>query len=238
MQTVLVAGGSRGIGAATVRMLRARGKCVCFLYERSEAAAQKVAAETGAYAIKCDIADPESVKAACCEAARIMGRIEGLVCCAGIALKGLFTDIKPESWRRLCDVDLSGSMYLAQAVLPQMISRRSGAIVFVSSVWGSVGASCEAHYSAAKAALHGLTKALSKEAGPSGVRVNCVAPGVIDTDMNKDLDAESLSALAEETPLGRIGSGEDVANAICFLLGEEAGFITGQVLGVDGGFGL
>ena len=237
MKTVLVSGGSRGIGAAVVRQLRAEGKCVCFLYEKNEEAAKEIASETGAYAIRCDVSDPERVREACREARRIMGRVEGLVCCAGIAMKGLFTDVTPEKWRRLCGVDLDGSIYLAQSVLGDMISARYGSIVFVSSVWGTRGASCEAHYSAAKAALHGLTYALMKEEGPSGVRVNAVTPGVIDTDMNADLNEEDRRALEEETPLGRLGRPEEAAKAVSFLLGDDASFITGQILGVDGGFG-
>ncbi|MCR4621274.1 MAG: 3-oxoacyl-ACP reductase FabG [Clostridiales bacterium] len=236
MQTVLVSGGSRGIGKAVVKALAEAGKCVSFLYEKNEEAAREVERLTGAFPIKCDVNDPVQVALAVDEAKRRMGKIEGLVCAAGVALKGLFTDVTPEMWRRLCGVDLDGQIYLIQSVLPGMISRKSGSIVTVSSVWGIQGASCEVHYSAAKAALIGLTRALAKEVGPSGVRVNCVCPGVIDTDMNSDLTASDKAELCGATPLGRLGSPEEVAKAVCFLLGEDAGFITGQILGVDGGF--
>lgn len=238
MKTVLVAGGSRGIGRAAVEELTKKGLCVCFLYEKNEAAAREVEALTGAHAIRCDISDEQQARAAYAEAKRYMGSVDGLVVASGIAMKGLFTDIDAQAWRKLCGVDLDGSLYLARAALPAMVSKKCGAIVFVSSVWGSVGASCEVHYSAAKAAIHGLTKALAKEMGPSGIRVNCVAPGVIDTDMNHDLTPADIEELNDETPLGRMGKPTEVGKVIAFLLSDDASFITGQIIGVDGGFGL
>ena len=154
---------------------------------------------------------------------------------AGIAQQKLFTDITPEEWQRMLDVNLTGAFNLCQLALPGMICRKAGRILTVSSMWGQTGGSCEVHYSAAKAGLIGLTKALAKEEGPSGITVNCVAPGVIDTDMMASFTAEDKAALAEETPVGRLGTAEEVAKLLLYLAGEDAGYITGQVFGVNGG---
>ena len=196
-----------------------------------------MARETGAAAIRCDVSDPACVREACREAESTLGHIDALVNNAGIAQQKLLTDITDEDWRRMLDVNLSGAFYVTRTVLPGMISRKRGSIVYVSSIWGQVGASCEAHYSAAKAGLIGLTRALAKEVGPSGVTVNCVCPGVIQTDMLGGFTPGDLKALAEETPLGRLGTPQEVAAAILWLCREEAAFVTGQVIGVGGGFG-
>lgn len=237
MRTALITGGSRGIGAAAVRAFARAGFRAAFFYRADEAAAQTVARETGAAAIRCDVSDPDRVREACREAESTLGHIDALVNNAGIAQQKLLTDITDEDWRRMLDVNLSGAFYVTRTVLPGMISRKRGSIVNVSSIWGQVGASCEAHYSAAKAGLIGLTRALAKEVGPSGVTVNCVCPGVIQTDMLGGFTPGDLKALAEETPLGRLGTPQEVAAAILWLCREEAAFVTGQVIGVDGGFG-
>ncbi len=239
-KTVLITGGSRGIGAACVRRFAAEGARVVFLWHQSREKADALEQElrlqgkdvTG---IRCDLRDPGDCARAMSEAFRQLGHLDILVCNAGTSHVALFQDGQEEGWASAMAVNLDAAARIARLSLPDMISRKSGSIVFVSSMWGQVGASCEAAYSAAKAGLIGLTKALAKEVGPSGIRVNCVAPGLIDTDMNAHLTPEDLAALADETPLGRIGRPEEVATAIAFLAGEDAAFITGQVLGINGG---
>lgn len=237
MRTVLITGGSRGIGAQAVRAFANAGYRAAFFYLHSESAAQALAAETGAYAICCDVRSSASVASAATEAQRMLSHIDVLVNNAGIAQQKLFTDVTDEDWRDMIDTHLTGAFLVSRAVLPGMISRRHGRIIHVGSIWGQVGASCEAHYSAAKAGLIGLTRALSKEVGPSGVTVNCVCPGVIETDMLASFTPEDLAALRDETPVGRLGTPEDIARVLLFLAEENAGFITGQVIGVNGGFG-
>ena len=236
----LITGGSRGIGAACVRAFAEAGYSVVFLYNRSrekaEALVQSLRAEgRDVAAFPCDVADAAQVQAVITEILRSYRRIDALVNCAGIAHIGLFTDMTEAEWDHLFAVNVRSAFSVTKAVLPGMISRQQGAIVNVSSMWGEVGASCEVAYSATKAALIGMTKALAKEVGPSGVRVNCVTPGVIDTDMNAQLTDADREELAEETPLGRIGEAVEVAKTILYLCGEGASFITGQVLGVSGG---
>ena len=239
-RTVLITGGSRGIGAACVSAFARAGWSVVFLYRRAEEAAEALCARLRGEGLdvscrRCDVSRRDEVFRTVNDLMRTYHRFDALVNNAGVAHIGLFTDMTEAQWDALFAVNVKGAFNVTQAVLPSMISQGSGAIVNVSSMWGEVGASCEVAYSAAKAALIGMTKALAKEVGPSGVRVNCVSPGVIDTDMNAELTEADLAALAEETPLGRTGRAEEVAEAALYLCGEGASFITGQVLGVSGG---
>ena len=236
-KTVLITGGSRGIGAACVEAFAAAGCRVVFSYLHSQEQAAALCArwEGRALAVQADVADRDQVTALFRQAEQAFGPVEVLVNNAGIAQQKLFTDITPEEWQHMLDVNLTGAFHLCQLALPGMIRRKAGRILTVSSMWGQTGGSCEVHYSAAKAGLIGLTKALAKEEGPSGITVNCVAPGVIDTDMMAAFTAEDKAALAEETPVGRLGSADEVAQLLVFLAGEGAGYITGQVFGVNGG---
>lgn len=237
MKTALVTGGSRGIGAAIVRALTAKGWQVAFCYRSSHEAAQQLSQETGALAIPCDVTDSGQVSAMAAQVQQQLRHIDLLVNNAGVAWQGLLTDMTDHDWHTVLDTSLSAAFFACRAVIPGMVSRRAGRIINISSVWGRVGASCEAAYSAAKAGLIGLSKALAKELGPSNITVNCLCPGVIQTDMLSCYTEEDLSALAEETPLCRLGTPEEVAAAVCWLASDAAGFITGQVIGVDGGFG-
>ena len=233
---VLISGGDRGIGAAAARAFAAAGYQVAVLYHQNAAAAAALEQQLpGCIAIQCDVASRASCELAFRAVEQAMGRVDVLVCNAGIAQQKLFTDITPEEWQRMLDVNLTGAFHLCQLALPGMIRRKQGRILTVSSMWGQTGGSCEVHYSAAKAGLIGLTKALAKEEGPSGITVNCVAPGVIETDMMAAFTAEDKAALAEETPVGRLGTADEVAKMLVFLASEDAGYITGQVFGVNGG---
>ena len=230
MRTVVVTGGSRGIGAAIVARFAARGDRVYFLYEKNHQAAKAVSEKTGAIAICCDVSDGEQVKAAF---ARIP-EVDILVCNAGICWYGLLSSMEEGDWDRLFAVNVKGIYHCVRAAMPAFLRTHRGSIVTVSSMWGQVGASCEAAYSATKGAVIALTKALAQELGPSGIRVNCVAPGVILTDMCASVGADVLEGLAQEAALGRNGTPEDVAQAVEAL--ADAEFVTGQVLGVSGGY--
>lgn len=230
--TVVITGGSRGIGAAAVELFAAKGNRVFFLYEKDHAAAEAVARRTGATPICCDVADEAAVNAAFSR----IGDVDVLVNNAGICYYGLMTQMTSQQWDRIFDVNVKGIYHCVRAAMPGFLKHQRGCVINVSSMWGRVGASCEAAYSATKGAVIALTKALAKELGPSGIRVNCVAPGVILTDMCAQVDPETLEELAQETPLGRNGTPEDVAKAMAFL--AEADFITGNVLNVDGGFAI
>ena len=235
-RTVLISGGDRGIGAAAARAFYAAGyRVAVFYHTNAEAAAALQKELPGVLAVQCDVASRASCELAFRAAEQALGRVDVLVSNAGIAQQKLFTDITPEEWQRMLDVNLTGAFNLCQLALPGMIRRKAGRILTVSSMWGQTGGSCEVHYSAAKAGLIGLTKALAKEEGPSGITVNCVAPGVIETDMMAAFTAEDKAALAEETPVGRLGTADEVAKLLVFLAGEDAGYITGQVFGVNGG---
>ena len=230
MGNVVITGGSRGIGAATVELFAARGDRVTFLYEKNHTAAKAVADKTGAAAICCDVADGEAVNRAFSQ----IGDVDILVCNAGTMYFGLLSQMAEDEWNRLFAVNVGGIYHCVNAAMPSFLKIHRGSIVTVASMWGQVGASCEAAYSATKGAVIALTKALAKELGPSGIRVNCVAPGVILTDMCANVAPDILAGMAEKTPLGRNGMPMDVAKAIAYL--ADAEFVTGQVLGVSGGY--
>lgn len=240
-KAAFVTGGSRGIGRAVVCRLAAEGYAVGINYLRSREQAEALAAElreqgVGALAVRADVADREAVTGAVRRVEEALGPVTALVNNAGIAQNDLFQDTPEELWRRMFAVHADGAFHTIQAVLPHMLHEKAGGIVNISSIWGLRGASCEVAYAASKAAVIGLTRSLAMELAPSHIRVNCVAPGVIATDMVKGLGEETMASLVDQTPAGRLGSPEDVARAVAFLLREDADFITGQVLTVDGGF--
>lgn len=242
-KTAVVTGASRGIGAACAKTLARDGFKVVINYNKSEAEAislrDNIAFLGGnAEIFRADIRKPDEVSDLFCFARQKFGNVTVLVNNAGVSLIKLIQDTSEEEWNDLFSVNCGGTFRCVKHVIPQMLSAGGGSIINISSVWGRVGASCEAAYSASKASVIGFTKALAKELGPSGIRVNCIAPGVIDTEMNSMHSSDVMESLAEETPLGRIGSPEDIAEAAAFLASDKACFINGQILGVDGGFCL
>lgn len=230
-KTALVTGASRGIGAATALALAKRGWIVHVNYIKSEAKAREIAAQTGGLAVQADVADRQQVE----RMFEQTGPVSLLVNNAGIAHAGLLTDVTPDEWQRLFDVNVTGIFHCCRCAIPHMVHEKAGQIINLSSILGTNGGSCEAAYSATKGAVIALTKALAKELGPSGIRVNCIAPGCIHTDMIRNLTQEDKAELADATALCRLGSAQDVAGVIALLAEQDARFVTGQVIGVDGG---
>lgn len=235
---VLITGGSRGIGAACVKKFSRCGYRVAFIYNHSDREADALSEEYGALAIKADISDSSKASEAVKKANELLGCIDILINNAGVSSFSLFDEISDAEWHRILGTNLDGTFFVTREAAKIMIRQKYGRIINIGSVWGRCGASCEVHYSASKAGIRGMTMALAKELGPSGITVNCIEPGVIDTEMNSALNRETVKELVDCTPLNRIGKPEDIADAAFFLAGDGASFITGQCLGVDGGFSL
>lgn len=235
MRNVIITGGSRGIGAACARVFSQNGDRVFIVYEKNDSAAQHICEECGAIPIKTDIASKEAVSALGAKIHSTYGKVDVIINNAGISQIKLFSDITEEDLRRMMSVNMDGAFFVTQEFIADMINKKSGKIINISSMWGEVGASCEVHYSASKAAMIGFTKALAKEVAPSGICVNCITPGVIDTEMNAELDAEAKAQLIDEIPVMRMGKAEEVAKLALFLASSDSDYITGQVIGISGG---
>jgi 3-oxoacyl-[acyl-carrier protein] reductase len=238
MKNVLITGGSRGIGRACVEKFVCEGYAVSFIYNNSDAAAAELATLTGAHSIKADISTPAEAKRAVSEALLQMGSIDILINNAGVSLIKLFTETTDEDYSDIMNTNFGGTFFVTREVARNMISNHFGRIVNVGSMWGKIGASCEVVYSASKAAIEGFTKALAKELGLSGITVNCIEPGVINTEMNSMLDEDTISELCDETPVGKIGEADEIADFIFMIATEKSGFLTGQIIGFDGGFAI
>ena len=236
MKTVLITGGTRGIGLACVERFAEEGYRVATLYKNSRKIAEELSSRLGVTAMQCDVSDPDEVKAAASHLIEEFGTVDVLVNNAGISYSGLLQDMTDSDWNNVIATNLSSAFFVSREIIPLMVRQGSGCIINVASMWGVTGASCEVAYSSAKAGLIGFTKALAKELAPSGIRVNAVAPGAISTDMMSEYSKDDVKAIAEETPLGRIGSTKNIADAVYFLSCESAEFITGEVLNVNGGF--
>ena len=236
MKTVLITGGSRGIGRAMVELFSKEGYSVAFTYKNSENEAKSLAEATGAIAIRADSASQADVISAVDKTLEHFGNIDCLINNAGVSSFSLFTDLTLEDWNEHLAVNLTGAFLYSKAVIPHMVAKKQGRIINITSMWGITGSSCEVHYSTAKAGLIGMTKALAKELGPSGITVNAIAPGLIDTDMNSSLTEDDIKAIEDETPLMRIGRADEVASTALFLAGDGAAFITGEVVNISGGY--
>ena len=234
-KVVLINGGARGLGRAMVELFSKNGYSVAFTYKSSVAEAQALSKSTGALALRADSASEAEVNAAVDKVEKELGCVDILINNAAVSSFSMFSDIDYEAWRTCFAVNLDGAFFYCRRTVPAMVNRKYGRIINISSMWGQVGSSCEVHYSAAKAALIGMTKALAKELGPSGITVNAIAPGVIDTDMNASLSAEDIRALEDETPVMRIGRPDEVAKAALYLASDDASFVTGAVLNINGG---
>ena len=236
MKTVLITGGSRGIGRAMVELFSKEGYSVAFTYKNSENEAKSLAEATGAIAIRADSASQADVISAVDKTLEHFGNIDCLINNAGVSSFSLFTDLTLEDWNEHLAVNLTGAFLYSKAVIPHMVAKKQGRIINITSMWGITGSSCEVHYSTAKAGLIGMTKALAKELGPSGITVNAIAPGLIDTDMNRALTEDDIKVIEDETPLMRIGRADEVASAALFLAGDGAAFITGEIVNISGGY--
>lgn len=238
MKNVLITGGTRGIGAECARLFFQNGYRVFLIYRENDKCAEEIKKQTGAYIFKADISDKAMVEKVIDEIVNICGKIDVLVNNAGIAQQKLFLDVSQDDWDNMINVNLGGVYNVTRKVLENMVKQNSGSIINVSSIWGECGASCEVHYSAAKAGVIGLTKALAKEMGLSNIRVNCVAPGIIDTQMNDNLSKEDILKICDEIPLNRVGKAHECAELIYFLASEKSSYITGQVIGINGGWNI
>lgn len=231
---ILITGGSRGIGRACVEKFSREGHNVSFLYRNNCKAADETAKATGAVAIRCDVSNSSEVRKLFTKA----GDFDVLINNAGVSSFSLFDEIDDEQWKHILDTNLTGAFYVSREAVKSMLKHKYGRIINIGSMWGKTGASCEVHYSASKAGVRGMTMALAKELGPSGITVNCIEPGVIDTEMNSRLSADDMKSLCDETPIGRIGKAEEVAELAYFLASDKASFITGQIIGIDGGYAI
>lgn len=240
-KTIIITGGSRGIGAAIVKLLAEEGYNIILNYNKSEKRAKAIQKELTqkAYNVeifKADVSNKEEVKKLVEFTLEKFKKIDVLINNAGISQTKLFTEITQEDWDKMIDVNLNSVFYTTQQVLPYMINQKEGQIINISSIWGQIGASCEVHYSVAKAGVDAMTKSLAKEMGPSNIRINSIAPGIIDTDMNKDLTNQEIEEIKKEIPLGKIGKTETIAKCVKWLIEDD--YMTGQIISINGGWNI